>query len=263
MNFIDQHMHTEFSFDSEEKFENYLERTDSIIVSTEHYDIADPESSMVDLWFDYDKYSEKVKALNEVYNNRVYRGVEIGWIASQHDRIVEFLEEREFDLVLLSIHQNGHYGFMDRKAVKGFNHEALIKEYLSLILDGINEMHDHFDILAHFDYGFRVHEITADDLEHYGKDLFIKICDALIKYDLGFELNTSSMYKHKKKDLYNWGVDIYLERGGKNLTLGSDAHSANDYQREFEDVFKFLKEKNVDSIQCYLKGHEGRINIPN
>lgn len=40
--YYDQHMHSNFSFDSEEKLENYFEATDSPIVTTEHFDLANP-----------------------------------------------------------------------------------------------------------------------------------------------------------------------------------------------------------------------------
>ena len=41
MGYYDQHMHTHFSPDSAESFENYLEQTDGLLVTTEHLDFQD------------------------------------------------------------------------------------------------------------------------------------------------------------------------------------------------------------------------------
>lgn len=42
MKIYDQHLHSNFSFDSEENIENYFLNNENNIVTTEHMDVANP-----------------------------------------------------------------------------------------------------------------------------------------------------------------------------------------------------------------------------
>lgn len=50
----DNHLHTHFSYDSDARFEDYLEHYDGDIVTTEHYDLSNPYTKQDDIP-DYDK----------------------------------------------------------------------------------------------------------------------------------------------------------------------------------------------------------------
>ena len=58
---FDQHLHSNFSFDSQEKIENYLKVAgNNDIVTTEHNDFSDPTLNFNDNLLDYEKYSQKI-----------------------------------------------------------------------------------------------------------------------------------------------------------------------------------------------------------
>lgn len=79
MAYYDQHMHTHFSPDSAESFENYLEQTDGLLVTTEHLDFHDAYNGGVDTVLDYAAYRDKLDALNVIQDGRIRCGIEVGY----------------------------------------------------------------------------------------------------------------------------------------------------------------------------------------
>lgn len=64
MQYYDQHLHTYFSFDSEEKFENYLAYQPEFFVSTDHFDLNNPSTGKDDIP-DYPAYINKLDSLKK------------------------------------------------------------------------------------------------------------------------------------------------------------------------------------------------------
>ncbi len=246
---LDHHMHTEVSWDSDALLEDYVRRTTQPLVTTEHLDFEDPYNDFKDNIPDYNQQKLNIEKLEDKYSNKVYMGLEVGWTKKSHDKIMNFLEGKYYDIILLSVHQNGDADYLQKEKFKGINKEEIITQYFDDLLDALDHMKDYVNILAHFDYGFRVHDIGVEDLETYGKDKFIEICTIIIEEDIAFEINTSSMYRHHNEYLYDWAVPIYMSLGGDVFTLGSDAHHASNYQYQFDRAINFLKKHKVDSVQ--------------
>ncbi|HBM6132404.1 TPA: histidinol-phosphatase, partial [Enterococcus faecium] len=53
---------------------------------------------------DYEMYSQTIDSLNKRFGNRVLKGIKIGYIASEKDRIIDYLADKDYDLKLLSVH---------------------------------------------------------------------------------------------------------------------------------------------------------------
>lgn len=252
MNLLDHHMHSRISFDSKADLESYLKLSNNPIITTEHLDFKDPSDGYVDRIPNYIEHRSWAKELNKDYDNRVFVGLEIGWTKESEDSILEFIQDKTYDLVLLSVHQNGHADYLEKDKFVNLDKVHLIKEYLGDLKDALNSMKDHADVFAHFDYGFRVHDIQVEDLQTHGYDLLNDIFKIIIEHNIAFELNTSSMYKHKNLDLYAWAIPIYQSLGGDRFVLGSDAHSHYEYQRNFKDAIEFIKGFGVNKlIQLY------------
>ncbi len=252
MKYIDQHMHTKFSFDSSEEFENYLALTDNQIITTEHLDLGDPGNNFEDRPLDLDLYNETVDRLNLKHHNRILKGIEVGWSQSQHDRILAILSSYHFDLVLLSIHNNGRYDYMDRKADYISDPAILVPQYLENLYLGLEAMAEHVQVLAHFDYGFRIVPISKAELKTYGETHLKKLFKLLIEKDVSFEINTGSIVRFDNWPLYEYAIPLYLELGGNNFTLGSDAHFINSYQKEFDTVIAYLDKHGVEYLTYYI-----------
>ena len=243
----DQHVHSNFSFDSNEELENYINVSNkNDIVTTEHLDFANPIINYEDSSINYLKYIEEIDSLNKKYSNRFFSGIEIGYTPNSEKRIEDFLKDKNFNLKLLSIHQNGIYDYMcvNKKLI---SLEALIQEYFEQMIQAL-ESSIEFNVLAHFEYGIRIVDISVIDFDSLASKFLNKIIELVIKKEIAFEVNTKSMYKYKKENLYSYMIEKYLKKGGKLFTLGSDAHNIKDYAYKFDDARKFLLERNVKEI---------------
>ena len=244
---FDQHVHSNFSFDSNEDLENYINVSNkNDIVTTEHLDFANPIINYEDSSIEYLKYIEEITSLNKKYSNKFFSGIEIGYTPNSEKRIEDFLKNKNFNLKLLSIHQNGLFDYMcvNKKLI---SLEALIQEYFEQMIQAL-ESSIEFNVLAHFEYGIRIVDISVADFDSLASKFLNKIIELIVKKEIAFEVNTKSMYKYKKENLYSYMIEKYLKKGGKLFTLGSDAHNIKDYAYKFDDARKFLLARNVKEI---------------
>ena len=244
---FDQHVHSNFSFDSNEELENYVNVSNkNDIVTTEHLDFANPIINYEDSSINYLKYIEEIDSLNKKYSNIFFSGIEIGYTPNSEKRIEDFLKDKNFNLKLLSIHQNGLYDYMcvNKKLI---SLEALIQEYFEQMIQAL-ESSIEFNVLAHFEYGIRIVDISVTDFDNLASKFLNKIIELIIKKEIAFEVNTKSMYKYKKENLYSYMIEKYLKKGGKLFTLGSDAHNIKDYAYKFDEARKFLLDRNIKEI---------------
>lgn len=243
--YYDQHMHTHFSPDSAESFENYLEQTDGLLVTTEHLDFHDAYNGGVDTVLDYAAYSEKIDGLNAIHDGRIRRGIEVGYTPESHARIISYLTGKTFDVILLSVHQNGRYDYL-QPIIDEMDPKAVMKEYFELCTEAVRQV-DGANVFAHFDYGIRRLPVTVDDLREFGPALK-GLLDEIMAKDMALELNTRSMYEYNNADLYRYMIGLYLEMGGTRFSLGSDAHSIKKYRYHFDDAIALLRELGVNDL---------------
>ena len=244
---FDQHVHSNFSFDSNEELENYVNVSNkNDIVTTEHLDFANPIINYEDSSIEYLKYIEEITSLNKKYSNKFFSGIEIGYTPNSEKRIEDFLKNKNFNLKLLSIHQNGLYDYMcvNKKLI---SLEVLIQEYFEQMIQAL-ESSIEFNVLAHFEYGLRIIDISVTDFDSLASVFLNKIIELIVKKEIAFEVNTKSMYKYKKENLYNYMIEKYIKKGGRLFTLGSDAHNIKDYTYKFDEATKFLLSKNIKEI---------------
>ena len=244
---FDQHVHSNFSFYSNEDLENYINISGgNDIITTEHLDLENPIINYKDSLIDYLKYKEKIENLKKKYSNKFFSGIEIGYTQKSEKRIEDFLKNKNFNLKLLSIHQNGIYDFMciNRKLIKL---EVLVKEYFEVMIQAL-ESSIKFDVLAHFEYGLRITDISVVEFDNLASIFLNKIIELIVKKEIALEVNTKSMYKYKKENLYSYMIEKYLKKSGKLFTLGSDAHNIKEYAYKFNEAKKFLLSKNIKEI---------------
>ena len=244
---FDQHVHSNFSFDSNEDLENYINVcNENDIITTEHLDFENPVINYKDSSIHYLKYIEQIKNLNKKYPNKFFSGIEIGYTPNSEKRIEDFLKNKNFNLKLLSIHQNGIYDYMcvNKKLI---SLDALIKEYFEQMIQAL-ESSIKFDVLGHFEYGLRIIDISVIEFDNLASVFLNKIIELIVKKEIAFEVNTKSMYKYKKENLYNYMIEKYIREGGRLFTLGSDAHNIKEYAYKFDEAKKFLLSKNIKEI---------------
>ena len=242
----DNHLHTYFSYDCEADFQDYLDHYPGEIVTTEHYDLSNPYGgSHQDDVPDYEAYSAKIAELNQVYGNRIKKGIEIGYYAPRKADILAFLADKDYDLKLLSVHHNGSFDYLEDQ-VLALDKAELIPRYLKEVEAAIEAVPA--DVLAHFDYGFRKFQVTVEELksfEHLLRQLFQKMID----HGLAFELNCKSMYLYGHEDLYIYALSLVKELGGQRFSVGSDGHKLEHFRLNFDRVAQILAEAGIDESQ--------------
>ena len=244
---FDQHVHSSYSFDSNENLENYINVSDNNdIITTEHLDFENPIINYKDSLIDYLKYVGQIKNLNKKYSNKFFSGIEIGYTQKSEKKIEDFLKNKNFNLKLLSIHQNGNYDYMcvNKKLI---SLEVLIQEYFEQMIQAL-ESSIEFNVLAHFEYGLRMIDISVIEFDNLASVFLNKIIELIVKKEIAFEVNTKSMYKYKKENLYSYMIEKYIKKGGRLFTLGSDAHNIKEYAYKFDEATKFLLSKNIKEI---------------
>ena len=244
---FDQHVHSSYSFDSNENLENYINVSDNNdIITTEHLDFENPIINYKDSLIDYLKYVGQIKNLNKKYSNKFFSGIEIGYTQKSEKKIEDFLKNKNFNLKLLSIHQNGNYDYMcvNKKLI---SLEVLVKEYFEQMIQAL-ESSIEFNVLAHFEYGLRMIDISVIEFDNLASVFLNKIIELIVKKEIAFEVNTKSMYKYKKENLYSYMIEKYIKKGGRLFTLGSDAHNIKEYAYKFDEATKFLLNKNIKKI---------------
>lgn len=232
----DNHLHTHFSYDSQADFRDYLEHYSGEVVTTEHYDLSNPYSGQDDVP-DYEAYSKEIDKLSQEYGNRIKRGIEIGYYQPREQDILDFLADKDYDLKLLSVHHNGINDYLDDE-VKTMDRDQVVRDYLDRLEYAIGRIPA--DVLAHFDYGFRLFDMSVADLKTYEPQLK-RIFQKMIDQDLAFELNSKSMYLYGNEELYLYALELVRSLGGKKFSLGSDGHYLEHFRLHFDRLTAILE----------------------
>ncbi len=135
----------------------------------------------------------------------------------------------------------------------GLTKEEGYRQYFEAILDGVT-LFDDFDTLGHMDYVIRYWRKDGHKIYSYSEytDVLDAILKTLIKKDKALEVNTMG-YNHKL-DGPNPSYEVltrYKELGGELLTIGSDAHLAENIGYRFQDTEARLKAIGFTSYTVY------------
>lgn len=260
MNYYDQHLHTHHSFDSEESFENYLNTySPDFFVTTEHLDLKNPCVNGKDSIPDYHLYNEEINRLSLNTHTNLLKGIEIGYVNTQATLLNDFLKGKEYDVILLSIHQNGVFDYMDDDVLK-LDTDVLINDYYSRMLDAVKSA-KFGNILTHFDYGVRRLNLSVNEFRLIAEPYLVNIFKNIIEKNIAFELNAKSFIKYGNKELYEYAIPLYISLGGKLFTLGSDAHVAEDYELGFKEMKNLLIKNGIFELAVYQKQQLIMVNI--
>ena len=240
----DSHVHTKISHDGISKMEEYLQKAAEKgvdeITFTEHYDIYDGvESNLTTLNVEeYFLYYQNLRQDKCKFNF----GIEIGLQPDIVNRVKEMVSKYPFDFIIGSSHITCKKDMsMDKSFFEGLSRKEAYMRYFNEVLTNI-ELYNEFDVYGHLDYVVRYGGYESKVID-YGE--FKEILDAilleLIKKDKGIEINTSGIRYGLSNPHPN--IDIikrYKQLGGKIITIGSDAHKAEDLAKDFNLVYDIL-----------------------
>ncbi len=252
----DCHVHTNISHDGISTFKEYIE-----IAKEKNVD----EITFTEHWDDYTGLDTNLKTLDlkeyrkeylKYKNDSILKtnfGIEIGLQPDIVEKVETIIKQYPFDFVIGSSHITCKKDMaMDKSFFSGLSRKDAYLKYFEEVFQNI-KLYNEFDVYGHIDYVVRYGGYSKKKIDYEEfSEILNEILLLLIKKDKGIEVNTSGLR-------YNLGnphpnIDIikrYKDLGGKIITVGSDAHKADDLVNNFNIVFDMLENIGVKEIAFY------------
>lgn len=251
----DLHVHSSVSPDCNTPIENQIRAAEKIgiqtIAFTEHWDFDrfDPSSEFLIPQMER-------KALASLKTNiKVLTGVELGFHKEFEDYARMHIASMPIDFILGSIHQPTNLNvseigearqIFDQYGKKTFDiyFDALTGLTQTLLFDSLS----HLDIVKRFaiecGYSFKPKEY---------KTVICDILELLVKNDKALEINTSGLRQSPEETFPGFlVVEWFMERNGKYLTVGSDAHRPEHVGKDIDLVNARLKDIGIKETTIFL-----------
>ncbi len=266
MKLYDQHLHSRHSVDSQAdptaNVEAALARGLAGLTFTEHFD-THPDDWETCL-YDHESYSATIERLREHFGDAIFigKGIEVCYQPDRMDFILDFLEGRQFDMVMLSVHYFGARPIHVRENWVGLGAADGTRRYLETVLEAVRfceellRTHGRvFDVLAHLDLvkRYTVRFLGRSEVSQFG-GLLDEILGACIAADLVPEINTSTWRQGLAEPMP--GADAaarYVRLGGAGMSLGSDAHRAEDIGADFDRAVAMLRAAGLQHVPVFQK----------
>lgn len=247
----DYHVHSQFSFDSTEKPDSIINQAIKLgmkqICFTDHQDYNWPVSGETPL-LDIEDYISTLSHLREQYSNKiqVITGIELGLMNGNEALCQDLLSKNNFDYVISSCHivdqMDPYYSiFWENKPDR-----VAFEQYFETLLNALKSFHN-TDTLGHLDYIVRYspNKDTNYSPSDY-QDIIDEILKFIIRQNIKLEINTANLAR--RFDFPNPHTDIinrYKELGGEYVTVGSDAHTAENIGYGFNIAQDIIKKNNL------------------
>lgn len=245
--FWDQHMHCNFSGDSdalpEDMIKTGIAHGLSGICFTDHLDYDYPEEPNIFL-LDFDNYFKVLPDLREKYADKISIniGIELGLQPQAAGQNLAVAEKYPFDFIIGSSHVVNHMDPYYPEFFAGRDEDAAYMEYFESVLENINSGVD-FDVYGHIDYVVRYgpNKNAFYTYEKF-KDIIDEILTQLISKGKGIEVNTGGFkyglgHPNPTEDI----IKRYRELGGEIITMGADAHVPEYVAYEFDKTAQIIK----------------------
>ncbi len=216
---------------------------------TDHFDI-DGVRDGVFAPLDHDSVLRDVLEAKEEFKGRLTlcHGIELGQATHMPVESNQLLATYPYDIVLGSVHAVlgiDDFHDVDYSVLSKEEYTALWYRYLSEMLATIEW--GNFDVLTHITYPKRYYVRNGitdfPDIKNKGREYFEPILRAVIDKGITLECNTSGLRQQLGECLPNHDLlSFYYELGGRDVTIGSDAHHARDIGANFKEAIDMLKD---------------------
>ena len=249
---VDTHVHTDISPDSQAKIQDIVQYAQSAklkgIIITNHFECYQDQRQHMP--FAYIEQSciqaEQIRqSLSEFY---VGKGIEIGQIIFRPE-IESRIAQYPLDCLIASVHKVDNYD-ISKVPLAILNRTDYLERYFEQVYQTVAKAD--FDILAHLDLPSRRLESA-----HYSEmpavnEQIRNILTTLINRGKTLEINTSLATGDSFKTMPSYEIlQEYFSLGGRNISLGSDAHRVCDVGRGFLCTIEVLREIGFTQISWY------------
>ena len=260
----DQHVHSYYSFDSNQRIKEYLDKAILLgldyFVLTDHCDFNFVDKHK-DLFFDIKKQHEELKELQSKYPNiKILHGIEIGYKPSEINRIEDVIKNNHFDLINLSLHESDGIDYYLLEEFKKLGVNKTLEIYFSRELETVKEFDD-FDVLSHLDYGFKTaylgdNTLSIKKYESYIKDIMKELIQKHKALEINIKVQSVLPIEHT-----DYLLGLYKKLGGRYLTLSSDAHDINMYRHNFDKYINIIKNAGFTQLAYFINRERHLLNI--
>lgn len=258
-NLFDSHTHSENSHDGVHSVtfmvENAIDRDIQGFAVTDHFDCDHFEEQ--DCEMRLRQTALDVAMAKAAFRNRliISTGIELGQVHLNYKAADIALTMVHYDVVLMAVHcMRGWQDFYDID-YKNFSDEdinTMMLQYFDELLELTRW--GNFDVLAHLSLPVRYPKLYNDieiDLTRYTSQID-EILSLLAKNGKALEINTSGLRSSVGKTMpEQWVVQRFRELGGEYVTIGSDAHNAEDIGASITDGMKILADCGFEYFTFY------------
>jgi len=268
-NLLDLHVHTDNSFDGHHSAvflcESAVARGLRALALTDHVEMDFYREQNFDRTAKQ-SYFEIVKARSAFRGKLVVcAGVELGQPTYNLPESESLVHQYSYDVVIGSIHNlrgKKDFWYMAREEFAEGRAEAMLREYFDEVL--ALARWGKFDVLAHLTYPLRYiegkHGIPIAPGIYAGQ--VDAVLEAAIQNKLALEINTSGLRQKIGQTTPNEQiVRRFRELGGQRVTVGSDAHYAEDLGAGLEAAMDLALRCGFKFITLYQKREPIEIEI--
>lgn len=250
----------------EDMYNAQMAKGTALFAVTDHLDVASDTAD--EMMRSVMASTEEVKRLNDRHGNEnILCGIEIAEGFWNMDKYEAAMKMVPYDVVIGSVHKVIYKSLTYPYSLEDFSHytDKEIVEFLHIYFDDMQKMLSatEFDILAHLTCPLRYIEgkyKIKTDLSLFDGQIN-SILEEIIKKDIALEVNASSVNVlddfFPPKNI----IKRYYDMGGRRVTLGSDAHKAENASAGLDRAIAALKEIGFDSIYYYRKRKSCRIAL--
>lgn len=214
-------------------------------------------------FFDCDQYMRDLAEARARYDGQlvILSGAEVDFNTRISPAVERFLDSHEFDFVIGSIHygEAGEIIFPSYFSTRSY--DAVFRAYLEQIHAAVET--GWFDTIGHIDlpkrYAPRCSGAYAP-LDYV--DELRAIFRTMIDQGISFEINTSGLRQPPKSSMPSAQVvALYVQEGGRLITMGSDSHVPSTIGAGFERTFAMLELCGIHEISSFRARQRRQVPI--
>lgn len=254
----DYHLHTTNSTDGKSSLTDMCRAAVSKgikeIAVTDHFEPTENDKSYA--FYERDLFYSDIEDVRKIFKGMlvIRYGVELGQPHIYPEYSEKLINEYPFDFVLASCHKmTGDIDFADINYAR-----ADLRRYFEKYLDNLKELlaWGQFDCIGHFDLVKRYcarDGIKINLMDNY-KDEIADILKLIAEKNKGIEINTSGLRQFSAGFMPGFDiVSLYRMLGGKIITVGSDAHSAEEVGKGIDDAIALAFDAGFKNITVFEK----------
>jgi histidinol-phosphatase (PHP family) len=239
---------------------NAVQRGLAGITFTDHFDTH--PSEWPNCLYDYDAQRERIALLRARYAGtlRIGHGIEVCYQPDRIGQILDHLARFDLDLVLLSVHWMQGRRVHERDDWGSLSCEEGTRQYLLAVRDAARFCAAEarfgrrpFDILGHMDFVSRYtrswwgRSALGDHAE-----LVDEILRACLEAELIPEINTSPLRNGVTDPMPPaWVARRYAELGGTCMSIGSDAHRAEQIGAGLDTAAQIVRDAGMKGLAVF------------